>query len=361
MEWFENEDVTAIADTIKTFTAREISGKVVDLERLEKPEFPRAAIDLFSHLGYLWGPAPEDIGSNMNAIEAVVVLSKLAEVCVGFAAIVASHYAALNSILAAPDGFDLLKRVCDGNGARGGKTPLMGITLKDDIVLNHGSSEKTSYTAIPVSDKTERIIFFGASNGEAKMVMANSEEVLPHHVSMNDLSGCDEMPTEKLCLPDNIFQDLMVVGAGRDAMKARSAMLSSLKLYYSAIMQGAARSATAYALSYAKERRQTGRVIIEHQNVRKKLIEMEIKNQSMVSFLYRAAYGESDNGTFNLVDMLYAFTKAESEYVVNEAIQTLGGYGYIKEYGLEKVLRDIKTLQALLPTCLTDWLGLRGE
>ena len=360
MEWFENEEVIAIAETIERFSDQEISGKVVNLDRLDKPEFPRAAIDLLSDLGYLWGPAPEDIGNNMNDIESVVIVSRLAEVCVGFAAIVASHYAALKSILETSNGFELLKDACGGQSTPREKLPLFGIALKDDIELIHGSKGKNIYTAIPAPDKSDKTILFGADNQETIMIMTGSNEILPYCAGKTGLSGCDEMPTEKLILPDDIFDDLQVVATGLHAWKARSIMISSSKLFYSAIMQGAARSATAYALGYAKERCQTGRVIIDHQNVRKKLLEMEIKNQSMVSFLYRAAYDEEDDGNFNLRDMLYTFMKAESEHVVNEAIQTLGGYGYIMEYGLEKKLRDIKTLQALLSTNRTDWLGLRS-
>jgi hypothetical protein len=65
----------------------------------------------------------------------------------------------------------------------------------------------------------------------------------------------------------------------------------------------------------------------------------------------------TDGPSFGLTDMLYAFVKNASEHVVSEAMQSLGGYGYVREYGIEKRLRDIKTLQALLPTPLDDWVG----
>jgi alkylation response protein AidB-like acyl-CoA dehydrogenase len=149
-----------------------------------------------------------------------------------------------------------------------------------------------------------------------------------------------------------------MIASGPEASEARETMTSALKLYYAAVMQGVARAATAYALGYTQQRRQTGRAIVFHQNVYKKLVEMEVSNQSMASFLYRAACNDAAEG-FGLRDMLYAFVKSSSEHVVSEAMQSLGGYGYIREYGIEKRLRDIKTLQALLPTSLTDWVGAR--
>lgn len=361
MEWFENEELALIYDTIATFSAQEVEGKVVDLERLEKPEFPRAAIDKLCDLGFLWGPAPEDIGSGMNDITTVVLLSKLAETSAGFAAIVASHYAAVAAILSAPNGFEILEGLCGGNGSRGGKPPLLGVALERDIELNEGPADNRSYVAIPAPDKVEGTVLFRGRGPDAKMTIADSpgpgSDPGPGHGT--NLPGCDEMPTASLSIPDAVVGDLEAIAAGDDAAAARDVLISSLKLYYSAVMQGAARSATAYALDYAEKRLQTGRAIIHHQNVRKKLLEMEIKNQSMASFLYRAASNGADDSAFNLKDMLFAFVKVESEYVVNEAIQSLGGYGYMKEYGLEKKLRDIKTLQALLSTSLTDWLGVR--
>jgi alkylation response protein AidB-like acyl-CoA dehydrogenase len=360
VEWFETEEMALITDTIRDISAQEIEGRVVDLESLEKPEFPRAAIDTFGDLGFLWGPAPEGIGSDMNDITTVVILSKLAETSAGFAAIVASHYAAVRAMLALPGGFSLLKGACDEDGARGGTLPLQGITLERDIRLCKGSSDATEYVAIPAPENVDYAVLFRGRGPDAAMAFARGEGLSRFKGEKINLSGCDEMPASRLDLPAGAFESLEMVASGPDASRAREAMMSSLKLYYSAIMQGAARAATAYALGYAQRRRQTGRAILFHQNVYKKLVEMEVKNQSMTSFLYRAACNGAGDGAFDLRDMLYAFTKAESEYVVSEAVQSLGGYGYTREYGIEKKLRDIKTLQALLPTCLTDWLGTRG-
>jgi alkylation response protein AidB-like acyl-CoA dehydrogenase len=338
MEWFENEELVLVTDTMRTFCAQEIEGKVVDLERLGKPEFPREAIDKLSDLGFLWGPAPEDIGSGMDRITTVVLLSELARSCAGFAAIVAAHYAAVNAVLAISGGLEIAERLCAS-----GRAPLLGIGLEDGTRLRGPGG--SGYVAIPAPDKVDLTLFF--SDGTVFLSPASKAGAA---ATRTNLSGCDEMPAARLTLTDAAPEGSDLIASGPDAIVARDVMTSSLKLYFSAVMQGAARSATAYALDYAKERRQTGRAIIYHQNVYKKLVEMEIKNQSMASFLYRAACNGGGDGIPGLEDMLFAFTKATSEHVVNEAVQTLGGYGYMREYGLEKKLRDIKTLQALLPT-----------
>ncbi|MBU1669608.1 MAG: acyl-CoA/acyl-ACP dehydrogenase [Actinobacteria bacterium] len=339
MEWFENEELTLIAETVRDLSARELEGKVVDLERLEKPEFPRPAIDKFSELGFLWGLAPEDLGSGMDRITTVVILSELAKTCAGFASIVACHYSAVDAVLSVPGGLSVLEAACAGSGPM----PLFGVCVPDRVLGTREGSD--SCLAMPAPDKVDRVVVLTGSDPGARLLVASGGELRAFVAEKVGLSGCDEMPAARLTLPDTIPEVFEVHASGADAGRGHAVLVSSLKLYFSAIMQGAARSATAYALGYAKERRQTGRPIVFHQNVYKKLAEMETANQAMASFLFRAAC----NGE-GLEAMLFAFVKAQSEHVASEAVQNLGGYGYMREYGLEKKLRDIKTLQALLPT-----------
>lgn len=369
MEWFENDELGLVAGTIDDFAAKEVVGKVFDLETLAKPPFPRAALERLAVLGFLWGPAPEDVGSGMDDIAAVTVLSRLAGASAGFASVVAAHYAALRSVLALPDGEAVLRRAA---GSRGEGLPLIGLALESHVRSRGGTGapggDRTApsgprnaarYVVVPAPAEADMVVLFTGAGADESMVLETGAGVSRFEESAIPLSGCDEMPVSRLSIPAGAFDGEKVVATGADAAVGRGAMVSSLKLYYSAVMHGAARAAAADALGYAQQRRQTGRAIIFHQNVYKKLVEMETKNQSVASFLYRAAFGGAAGTGFSLNDMLYAFTKTESEHVVSEAMQTLGGYGYTREYGIEKKLRDVKTLQALLPTALDDWLGFQ--
>lgn len=352
MEWFETEEIALIVDTVKDISSQEIEGKVVDLESLQKPEFPRAAIATLEDVGLLWGPAPEDTGIGMDDITCVVVLCELAKASAGFAAIVASHYAALRAILALPSGPATVEASYK-SGCR-----LMGVAIERGVEAVDDRGDTTEYIASPSPELVERVVLF--SGEDAKMMLAPGAEVSRCSVGRIGLSGCDEMPSARLRVDTSAFEGMDEVATAAVASHSREAMMSALKLYYSAIMQGTARAATEYALGYTHKRRQTGRAIIYHQNVCKKLVEMEVRNQAMASFLYRAACDGDGAGTFGLTDMLFAFVRDESEHVVSEAMQNLGGYGYIREYGIEKKLRDIKALQALLPTSLTDWVAARA-
>ena len=112
---------------------------------------------------------------------------------------------------------------------------------------------------------------------------------------------------------------------------------------------GIAQGATDHALEYAKSRVTMGKPIAEHQLIAAKLADMETKCEAARGLLYR--YGE-------LVDAGVtgpAVTKASAQAklfctdvameVTTDAVQILGGYGYIKEYPVERMMRDAKITQ----------------
>lgn len=367
MEWFENDGIISVDETIAKFAENEITGKIVNLDSLQKPDFPLQTIDRLAQLGFLWDPITESAsGITVNNIMPVAILSKLSEASAGFAAIVASHYTGIKSILSCSNGRGIIDMIYKDNTRPGETLPLVGIAFQDcvDRITDIPNNEY-AYLSIPSPEKTNKTVLFCGSGDSTRMLIVESKHLSGYIVGITNLSGCEEMPCARIRLSESDIGKLMVIASGEDARTAQDIMHSFMKLYYSAIMQGTARSATFKALKYTNERFQTGRMIIHHQNVRKKIIDMEIKNQALASFLYRVA-GIADKynvspSFHNLCEMLITFASSESEYVCNEAVQNHGGYGYMKEYGVEKKLRDIKTLQSLLAPCrlvgLPDYRG----
>jgi acyl-CoA dehydrogenase len=107
---------------------------------------------------------------------------------------------------------------------------------------------------------------------------------------------------------------------------------------------GIARAAYEYALDYAKERRQFGRAIIENQAIAFKLADMKINIDAARLLVWRAAWMASQGKAFEngegSMSKLYAGETAVR--VTEEAIQVLGGYGYVREYPVERWHRDSK-------------------
>jgi len=110
---------------------------------------------------------------------------------------------------------------------------------------------------------------------------------------------------------------------------------------------GIAQGATDYALEYAKSRETMGQPIAEHQLVAAKLADMETKCEAARALLYKvgAAIDEGAEPLTKLSAMAKLFCGDVAMEVTTDAVQILGGYGYIKEYPVERMMRDAKITQ----------------
>ncbi len=117
---------------------------------------------------------------------------------------------------------------------------------------------------------------------------------------------------------------------------------------------GIAAGAFEYALNYAKERIAFGKPIIAHQGISFKLADMAMKIEAARQLLYKTAavlqelpkdMSRLSAETIRLSSMAKCFCSDVAMWVTVEAVQVLGGYGYIKEYPVERFLRDAKITQ----------------
>jgi alkylation response protein AidB-like acyl-CoA dehydrogenase len=112
---------------------------------------------------------------------------------------------------------------------------------------------------------------------------------------------------------------------------------------------GIAQGATDYALEYAKSRETMGKPIVQHQLIQAKLADMETECESARGLLYR--FGEMADDGVEGPELTKASAMAKLKcgdvamYCSTEAVQILGGYGYIKEYPVERFMRDAKITQ----------------
>ena len=112
---------------------------------------------------------------------------------------------------------------------------------------------------------------------------------------------------------------------------------------------GLAQGATDYALEYAKHRETMGKPIGQHQLIQAKLADMETACEAARGLLYR--FGQMADAGIDGPDLTKASAQAKllcgdtAMWVTTEAVQVLGGYGYIKEYPVERMMRDAKIVQ----------------
>jgi alkylation response protein AidB-like acyl-CoA dehydrogenase len=112
---------------------------------------------------------------------------------------------------------------------------------------------------------------------------------------------------------------------------------------------GIAQGATDFALEYAKTRETMGKPIAEHQLIAAKLADMETRCEAARGLLYRFGRmvddGAADDELTKASAMAKLYCTDVAMEVTTEAVQVLGGYGYIKEYPVERMMRDAKITQ----------------
>ena len=134
--------------------------------------------------------------------------------------------------------------------------------------------------------------------------------------------------------------------ARAEAAPARSAALKTFEMTRPSVAAqavGIARAAFEFARDYAKERTTFGRPIIENQGIAFKLADMAMEIDAARLLTYRAAW-LARNGTFERAEGSMSKLKAGevAVWVTEQAIQVLGGYGYIRDFPVEKWYRDAK-------------------
>jgi alkylation response protein AidB-like acyl-CoA dehydrogenase len=138
-----------------------------------------------------------------------------------------------------------------------------------------------------------------------------------------------------------------LIGEVNRGFKVAMATLDRSRLGVAAQALGIAQGATDYAAAYARDRRQFGAPINSFQAIQFKLADMETHCAAARELLYQACAkvdrGDADIGKFSAMAKLFCSDVAMK--VTVEAVQVLGGYGYVKEYPVERMLRDAKITQ----------------
>jgi len=138
-----------------------------------------------------------------------------------------------------------------------------------------------------------------------------------------------------------------VIGEVNHGFKVAMGTLDRSRLGVAAQALGIAQGATDYAAAYAAERKQFGKPINSFQAIQFKLADMETQCAAGRELLYQACAkvdrGASDIGKYSAMAKLFCSDVAMK--VTVEAVQVLGGYGYVKEYPVERMMRDAKITQ----------------
>ncbi len=146
---------------------------------------------------------------------------------------------------------------------------------------------------------------------------------------------------------DDLFvPDELLFGEQGQGYRLALSNLEAGRIGIAAQCIGMAQAALEIAVSYAKDRKSMGKMIIEHQAVGFRLADLAAKLEAAKQLvLHSAALKDADLPCLKEASMAKLVASELAETVCSGAIQTLGGYGYLEEYGLAKIYRDVRVCQ----------------
>ena len=329
----------------------------------EKKHFPVDVIREAAGLGFAGLYVNEDVGgSALSRFDAVLVFEQLSQGCVSTAAYISIH----NMCSWMIDRFaseemrkewvpqlttmELLSSYCltepgSGSDAAGLKTR----AVKDggDYVLN---GAKQFISGAGVSDVYIVMARTGqdGSKGISTFIVRKDDKGVSFGANEKKM-GWNSQPTRQV-----IFEDVRIpasrrVGAEGDGFRFAMAGLDGGRLNIAACSLGGMQDALDKALAYTKERKQFGQAIADFQATQFKLADMETETQAARVMLYNAAQeldAKSPQAT-RWCAMAKRFVTDTGFKVANDALQLHGGYGYLSDYGVERIVRDLRVHQIL--------------
>ena len=345
-------------DTIRDLVAGEIAPRAAEIDRTgEYPWDVRKALAEHDILGL---PFPEELGgTGTGTLMLNVAVEEIAKACASSALILMVQE--LGTLPIQLHGTEDQKQQWLPACASGEKSPAFCLSEPeagsdpsamrtsavkdgDDWVINGTKNWITNATI------ADFYVVFAVTDRESKRISAFVVEKDAPGFSVPKLEhkiGIKGSPTGQPVFEDvRVPADALIGEEGR-GMKVALSTLERTRLGAGAQAVGIAQGATDYATQYAKERVSFGKPIIEHQAIAFKLADMETKTAAARELLYtacaKADRGDPDLGKYSSMAKLFASDTAMD--VTVDAVQVLGGFGYVNEYPVERMMRDAKITQ----------------
>ncbi|HEY6447671.1 MAG TPA: acyl-CoA dehydrogenase [Acidobacteriaceae bacterium] len=351
-----NEEETMLRDTVRQLAQQEIAPRVRAMDEAQKLD-PEILRQLFE-LGLMAIEAPMDLGgAGASFFSAVLAVEEISKVDPAVAVIVdVQNTLAVNAVLrwATPDQQRMWlprmaqQTVCAyalseaGSGSDAFSLTTQGRADGDNFVL--------SGRKLWISNALEADLFLvfatvnpgaGYKGITAFMVERGAPGFTVGH--KEDKMGIRASSTCELLFDDCRVSAGNVVGEVGKGYKIAIETLNEGRIGIAAQMLGLAEGAWAYAVRYAKERKQFGKAIAEFQAVQFALAEMATQIEAARLLVYNAARMKGAGIPFvkeAAMAKLYASRVAED--VASKAVEIYGGYGFVKDYPVEKLYRDAK-------------------
>ena len=361
MKKYFSEEHVMLQQMVKEFADKEIKPAAQDIDSQSK--FPKDIINKMSDLGLLGIPWDEKYGGNgMDTLSLVIAIEEIGKVCTSTAVTMMAH----TSLGTGPIAYfgtenqkeKYLSKLAKGEilGAFGLTEPSAGsdagntqTTAKldgDYYIINGQKAFCTNAGESGVITITAKIMSKDLSKQKiGAFIIESDSEGVTFGVPEKKM-GWKGSDTRSVFFENVKIPKENILGDPNKGFSQFLETLSGGRITIGGLALGIAQGAFNAAVKYSKERTAFGKEINSFQGVSFKISDMATKIEAAKHLVYHAAWLKDNNLPFmKEAAMAKLFSSEMAMYVTTEAIQIHGGYGYIKEYNVERHFRDAKLLE----------------
>ena len=359
MDFNLTEQQLEVQKLARDFAQNEIAPTVMKYD--EAQEFPMDIAKKLGEVGFLGIIFPEEYGgSNFSTMEYAIIIEEISKVDPSLGLTIASHNGLCTNHIYQFASEDLKKKYMP-DLTSGNKLGAWGLTE------NVSGSDAAGMASTAVKDgdhyilNGSKLFITQGSVGETAVVMAVTDKEKGNKgISTFILEkGWDGFKVGKkenklgMRASDTaelIFENVKIpaenlVGEEGDGFRQAMQILDGGRIAIAALSLGIAEGAFEASLKYAKERKQFNKALAEFQGIQFKLSDMATDIEAAKLLVYRAATDKDEGRPINLSAAMAKYFASEiATTATNEAIQIHGGYGFIKEFPVEKLYRDVKLM-----------------
>jgi butyryl-CoA dehydrogenase/acyl-CoA dehydrogenase len=355
------EDHEALREAVRAVCQDKVAPHAAEVD--EQARFPQEAYDALRAGDFHAPHIPEEYGGvGADALATCIVIEEVARVCASSSLVPAVNKLGTMPLLLAGD--EQVKRRYLPPVARGEAMFSYGLSEREagsdsasmrtravadgdgwvlsgqkSWITNAGVSAYTTVLAVtdPDGPRGRNVTAFVVERDDPGFTVGPKERKL----------GIKGSPTCELLFDRVRLPGDRVVGAVGEGLKLALQTLDHTRVTIGAQAVGIAQGALDHALAYVKERRQFGKAVAEFQGVQFMLADMAMTLEAARQLVYAAAArserGDPDLPFFGAAAKCHAADVAMR--ITTDAVQLLGGYGYTKDYPLERMMRDAKITQ----------------
>lgn len=349
-----------IQRTMKEFADEVVAPGAIDRDR--KKAFPKEVFEQLSKMGIMGLPFPEEYGgAGADTISFAIVTEELSRVCASTGITYSAHIslggAPLHLFGTKEQKERYLTPICTGEsfgafglteanaGSDAGGTETRAVLADNQFTINGSKmfitnasyAKHLALTAITDMKDGKKEISAIIVPTDAKGFTIKDEY---------EKMGLNASNTTELILENVVVPEENLLGTKGNGFKQFLQTLDGGRIGIAAMAVGIAQGALNKAVQYAKERKQFGKAIADFQATQFKLADMAVKVEIARTYVYKAAWLKDQGRPFSKEAAIAKYYASEMAMeVCDEAIQIHGGYGYMREYEVERYMRDAKLLE----------------